>query len=143
MPELIPTKPATYSEKIIDELINPKIPVETELPARYWGLAGAPATHLEFTQIPDARTLTAVQIDMQMLYKIMSHSGCRAFQNQQQLKLINKLMLLKSVGYGKTPTLMENILSSLQSMRMAEQEKRPDQSFIAPMIDAFTNRGGR
>ena len=141
MPELIPTKPATYSEKIVDELINPRIPDDTGLPEKYWGLAGGPSTHLEFTQIPDSGTLMAIQVDMDILYKIMSHAGMRAFQNQQQLKLINKLMLLKSVGYAKTPTLMENILSSLQAMRVAEQEKKADQSYIGPLYEYI--RGGR
>lgn len=129
----------SFTQMLFHQLIDPDVPKETELHQSHWALAGDPAAHLEFTNIPDKTTLAAVWHDVDRLYMLCALDGLSAYQNQQQLKLINRLMLLKSVGYSDSPTLMDRLLTTVPIMRAGERQQRPDNGFYAQIAEYLTN----
>lgn len=130
----------TFAEQILNKLITPEIPEDTNLHKTHWALAGKPSAHLQFTQIPDKKTLEAINEYIELLHVICSLEGCGEFQNQMQLKLTDKLMLLKSIGYGPHPTLMDRMVTSIPTLRLSEQEKKPDNTWAGPIWDMFRGR---
>lgn len=125
------------SNKIFDELVVPKLPTDTkyELQKRYWGLAGSPATHQEFTIIPDEYTLDCVKWDAQTLYMLGTMEGFELFSDIMQLQFVNSEMILKSIAFSDTPNLMDRMTGSMPSLRMSEGERKPDQSSLQSIGD--------
>lgn len=130
-------KPDTLSDRIYEGLINPKIPQDKKLPDRYWALAGEPATHLEFTLLPDRATLHGVLEEARDIYMTGCLEGFEDVADIQQLRIVNKLMLMKSVAYTDTPNLMDRLLTGLPSFRLTETERKPDTSFYGPIWDGL------
>lgn len=125
------------SQKIFDELVTPRFPNKTnyELKDRYWALANAPATHLEFTIIPDEYTHKAMLWDMDTLYRLGSMEGMELIHDVLQLQFVDKEMLLKSIAYSDTPNLMDRMTGSLPAFKAAEQERKPESSGLQGMGD--------
>lgn len=133
----------TLSDRVFDGLINPKIPNDKRLPERYWALAGDPATHLEFTLLPDRATLYGVLDEARDIYMTGCLEGFEDVSDIQQLRIINKMMLMKSVAYTDTPNLMDRLLTGLPSFRMTETERKPDTTFMAPVYEGLMKLAGR
>lgn len=116
------------SNKIFDELVNPKLPGETqyELRKRYWSLAGEPATHLEFTHVPDQATLDAIKWEMETIYQAGSMPGFELVSDVLQLSMVNRLMLLKSPTYTEEPNLMHMMMGAMPNLKANERERPPD-----------------
>lgn len=129
------------SQKIFDELVTPRFPKETdyELTKRYWALASEPATHLEFTIVPDEFTHKAMMWDMDTLYRLGTMQGMELVHDVMQLQFVNKEMLLKSVAYSDTPNLMDRMTGSLPALKTAEAERKPESGGMQGLGDRLMN----
>lgn len=136
------------SNKIFDELVNPKLPEKTnyELRERYWSLASGPATHLEFTHIPDHATLEAIQWEMETILQAGTMQGFEQVADVLQLSFVDRLMLLKSPTYTQEPNLMHMMMGVIPSVKAAEGERKPDNTTLPIVGDAMMKilprRGG-
>lgn len=136
------------SNKIFDDLVNPKFPKDTnfELQKRYWSLAGEPATNLEFTHIPDQATLEAIKWDQETIMQAGSMQGFELVNDLLQLSFINKLMLMKSLTYTAEPNLMHMMMGAMPSVKASEGDRKPDNTTLPIVGDAMMKmlprRGG-
>lgn len=123
-----PLKIDKLSNRIFEELVSPKFPKDTEfeLRDRYWALAGEPASHLQFTLIPDQDTLDAVKYEMDTILEAGSMEGFELITDVLELKFVDKLMTLKSLTYTDTPNLMDRLTGSMPSIKMSDADRKAD-----------------